>query len=250
LELLLKYKFNLDYQNKDLYSVLSLASYLNQKEMVELLLEKGASVNYPEDLSKRPVTIAENKKHKEIVNLLKENGAKINRKPIYNIVNLGIYNQLNHTTYNTVLSFGLAEMKYNTYFALQFKIRPFKNRIVTETENDMYYQYWERRYFLGWQMGKDFIINTENHTEKGIYTDLLVSYSFGNFVGTEQKPEQILLFSPSIGFVYNNDWLKVKLGYLYENLNTYNLSSHYLNAGLIFNISNKRYQEQIDYLYE
>ncbi|KAH8204346.1 hypothetical protein TruAng_001509 [Truncatella angustata] len=77
-ELLLEKGAEINIQSGQFETALQAASYIGHKEIVELLLEKGAEVNIQSGKSETALQAASRNGHKEIVELLLEKGAEIN----------------------------------------------------------------------------------------------------------------------------------------------------------------------------
>ena len=243
-------QLNIDFHNKQGINPLAMASKKGYLEIVKLLVQKGANVNYPDIESNKPLFQAQYNNHHSVVKFLKASGAKVNWKPIYNVFSIANVNQLNSDTYTTGLSMALNEIKYNSHIALEFRVRPTTNKILYKKTEDYFYQYWERRYFIAGEIGKNYVLIMKDNKEYGFYTDLKIDYSFGTFTGTKQKPDPLITFSPSAGYHFSNQIFMFDLGYLYQNLNNYNFSKHYLQAKITYIINQRTKKERIQYLYE
>ena len=97
--------------------------------------------------------------------------------------------------------------------------RPKAVPVLEDAEENVFYQYWEKRGFITLAVEKSFFLHPGHQTfTVGPFIGVSETFSFGGFRGTSEKPDPRLSFAPRVGLVGQQGHLRLKLSYEYLNL--------------------------------
>jgi ankyrin repeat protein len=239
-EYLLGMDVEVNSSNKGNMTPLALAITKGNYELTEKLLEKGADINHRISKNQNILELAKSRNEDEIIDLLQASDAKPNYFPGYNIFGMGPGMDFNGSDFITSIDLSLIDTKYNTSINGGFGFRPSAVRTLTDPVNDTLYQYWERRYYFYAGLEKRFLLfSPEFTTRSGPYISLNGIYSFGNYRGSNSRPDPGLFPSLQAGWYYMNRIITLKFGYQYLDLKT-SISPHRVRLSLLFNLNSTR----------
>ncbi|MBN1159600.1 MAG: ankyrin repeat domain-containing protein [Bacteroidales bacterium] len=218
------------------FSPLAVAAAENHFEAARLLIGRGADVNSRIGLALNPLSLAGQHGNHELTDMLRKNGATTSYWPYFSRFTLSA--ELSFSRENTELRFetGISDQKYNlnVHLGYGFWIKPMQ---VLEQENDdVYYQYWEKRSSVFFALSKDIVnLSHRSRMRLGLYAGLKGIYSFGSRAGSGTKADDCLVLSPGVGVRGELGMLQLKIQYEYVNLDIYKSSRNRLNfsVGLI-----------------
>ena len=222
----------------DSLTALSLAIINKQYETVNYLCENGADINASISQRLNELSLAQVSGEKDMVNLLKEKGAGKNNKPWINKLILGVLINGNPKDFMLGFHVSLLESKYGVVLQTGYKTRPWVRSVLYESNNTFYYQFWEKRSCVHLGVQKQFILSRKSLTENvGAFIGLNATYTYGNFRGSDKKPNDVIIPVPQAGFFYNYKGLNLGLNYEYLQLKNTNISGHRINFILGININ-------------
>ncbi len=139
---------------------------------------------------------------------------------------LTIRNDLNHQDYILGTELGMVNARRNLAAFITFDARPYRKRILQYQGNNMFFQFREERYFIG--AGAEYMRKIKE-LPLAAFIQLNGLYTWGQYAGTDRKPDQGWEIVPRIGValdLQSYGWLKV--GYTYLDARSYRLDKHRL----------------------
>jgi len=274
-ELLLNKGANINAKDNKNWTALHCAVLNQNSEIVKLLIEKGATIDAKTDLGFTPLAIASETgnavitdyllAHKADATIKTNNGATPFRLALYNN-NLTVLDTLKkHIRNKEIMPFfnniqislvnldfsakdfmygvqtGIKDLRYNFDVNIEFNTRLWANRTLVPIDDNIFYQYWEKRSLLHLGIDKTFRILTSSHIQHGIIFGAKGVYTYGRYAGANTKPVKKCLLAPEIGYTIFNYGVGAKFTIEYLDLKIKDLSPIRFNLGLFFTIKRKVY---------
>lgn len=237
-DLLILYSSDINIRNNSKLSALHYAVETNNVELTKLLIKKGANVNQDISYAENMLTIASRSKNDSIKSLLLSNGAKRNYYPSITAVSTGVNLNFNGDDFFNGVQVLLDEQKYKFSLNAGMEFRPKRITVLEKKEEDLYYQFWERRALLYGGLLKTFKIHQVSYN-KSIEALLTtnIGYTWGNYRGYIQEPESKLMFLPEAGLMIKKPGSKIMFTYQYKNFKLDDVSPHRFNISLMFTVN-------------
>jgi ankyrin repeat protein len=230
-----------DAKNSNSLTALSLAIINRHLETAELLIKNGADVNHNISANRNQLSLAKEYANGDMVKLLQINGAGILPAPFIDRVMINLDLNFNLDDFMMGGNIGLASLKYGIEFHGGYKTRLTDKIYLYEIEPSTYYQFWESRSVM--QLGANKLFNVfKNGVQRksGVFGGLNVCYAYGNYRGSNKKPDDLLLLVPTAGVFWYSQSFNAKFSYEYMNLRNPNVSSSRFNLSLGFNINKSK----------
>jgi len=213
---------------------LAMAVTRGHNDIAELLIENGAKVNDPVHKGHNLLDIASEKENEEMAALLKTNGARSNHYPYFNLFSAGVGIDFSSDDFMTGLNAGIYESKYGVELSMNLNYRPAPIRVMVEDDDEIAFQFWERRWIATAGIQKRFRFETLSGQLLGPYLELDVNYTWGSYRGADRKPHPAMIFSPAGGFFWKINFLGLDLKYSYKKLDIPHYSPHRISLGFIY----------------
>jgi len=243
-DLLLGYGADPNITAKNGYPPLGAAIEANDLYAVEILAAAGADLNQKISSSQNPLSIAVETKNDSIRRFLRNNNARLNAGPSISKIVLGT--EINWNTDDCRWSFfaGVIEKKYNLNLSVGWGFRPSAIRVLETVNDQMSFQYWEKRRFLFLSLDKSvFLLHPNEDIQVGFYGGIKGIYTYGSYRGAQgasAKPDDRLMAAPGLGFIIEGRTLRYTIGYEYLNLDLYKFSPHHVNISFGFLLNRKK----------
>jgi hypothetical protein len=150
---------------------------------------------------------------------------------------LGIDFNFNHTDVMMGGLGGIAFPTLNASLLATFKGRIGTKRVIVEAEEaDVFYQYRERRYLLGLQAEKRFLLNEfDESSHLGAYLAGIGGLGFGDYRGTKAPASTGFAYSAEAGAYFSDpEAVILRLGYQYLPMHTANVFDHRIVLTITF----------------
>ncbi len=150
---------------------------------------------------------------------------------------LGIDFNFNHTDVMMGGLGGVAFPTLNASLLATFKGRIGTKRVMVEAEEaDVFYQYRERRYLLGLQAEKRFLLTEfDESTVMGAYLAGIGGLEFGDYRGTKAAASTGFAYSAEAGAYFSDpEAVIIRLGYQYLPMQTQNVFDHRIVLTITF----------------
>ena len=237
MKLLLKEGVDIYEKNIYSYNALALAIESNQKPAVELLLEKGDKWASVENGAVNPYTVASAFGRKDIIEILEKkniagrHGLKIDE------ISISASAKFNFRDYFTGLIFSFKEPLINAGFFAGCDIKPVYTRILIESGENSYYQYFDKSSVVFAGIFKDFAVSEYPSGIKiAVSTSLSTGYSFGGkFKGTNVNPENRFRIMPAAGLKFQKKYVTIKADLEYTNTDFYHVGPFWLRISIAYN---------------
>jgi len=271
LKILTTYKANLNVKDDKGFTPLMIATQNNSLEAVKFLYENGANINEINVLNQSALSLAVINNNKEITEYLISKSANINQKDKYNLTPLSysIINQNNkiskllnkskakspvilffdniNFTFTNAFGLrdymiggqiGLHELRTNLNIFGGITGRPFKKSVLFQENENLFYQYKEKRNDVFVGLEKNINLHKISDFEYfGLSVGLKGIYSYGSYAGTYKKITTNYLFSPYIGCFVKGKYFATNLNYEYIKYTEFqNPSKITLNCSVNFNL--------------
>jgi ankyrin repeat protein len=223
--------------NENSLTALSLAIINHHQETAKLLIQLGADVNHKISSTRNQYTLAQEYADNDMLQMLQLSGAAKMAARIFDkvIVDLDINGNIDDFMIGGSLS--LAGSRYGIELQAGYLTRIWVRSVLYEIDPTTYYQFWEKRSIL--HLGADKLFKVFKKTVKersGILCGFDIAYTYGNFRGSEKKPDDSFHFVPKAGLFWNSTSFDVRLNYEYMKLANTDVSPHRINLSLGFNI--------------
>jgi ankyrin repeat protein len=232
--LLLDRGADLTLRNKAGINALAMSVTKDHKDIAELLIENGAKVNEPVHQGNNILDIAKEKKNEDLIALLKTNGARTNRSPYINMISTGIGMDFNRNDFMAGLNAGIHESKYGAGINMSINYRMAPVRVLVEDNDNIAYQFWERRWTATAGINKKFRFEIPSGQMFGPYVGLDMTYTWGSYRGADRKPHPATVFSPACGFFWKKNHVGLDLKYSYRDLGIPHFSPHRISLGFLY----------------
>jgi ankyrin repeat protein len=228
-------------KNSSGYTPLSIATAMNNFAAARLLISNGADVNSRINGSLNPLTLAQSNKNDSLVEMLINHEAKAIHRPNFNQFTVGSRYTFNSDDSQLGFTLGMSDSKYNLMACLGFGLRPKAVRILEEPDQNLFYQYWEKKRFISITLEKAFFMRTFGSAfTTGAFAGFSEVLTFGSYKGSNVIPDVRLVINPRIGCIFGYNFLRVKLSYEFMNLHLKYISNGWLNVSLEFLLNRKR----------
>lgn len=133
------------------------------------------------------------------------------------------------------VGFGLGTDDVNNDWGASVNVdfRPYFKKVRVEENDNLFYQYREKLFFLSLDLTKKFYFLKFNNNDGqlGVYVEGRFGYLFGNYRGVSKSPNDKFMIAPAAGFTYDIDFIGFYLGYLNFNSGS-DASNHMINLGM------------------
>lgn len=225
--------------NEENCTALSLAIMERQYAIAEILLRNGADPNYKITEKVNNYELSRELAGKDMTAILEAYGGKP-LKP-FRVNKFLVDYDLNWNNRDIMMGghIGLLESVHGWEAMFGYRTRPWVRSVRYEVDQQVQYQFWEKRslWYLG--AGKRFMLSSPRARESfGAFANANLGYTYGSFRGSNRKPEDQWIFLPKAGLFYQYKMLDIKLGYEYMSIRNSTLSPHRvtLNVGVLFNL--------------
>lgn len=219
----------------DGHNAASIAIRDGHTEFLEYIFSKGRL--WTETQSVNLWNVADQYRRKEMLTLLTE--TKIPRPPSSSFNSISAELAWVQTTRQSFASVTLKSRRNisGTGISAGFWHKPFPSRIIIEGEDDILYQYRDRRSVIHAGVFKEF---TLGRTASGMLwiTSLTAraGYRFGNtYPGTDLKPESGMIFIPSVALQLETPFLTWSVAAEYMKTEVYRSGPVWVKTGVAFN---------------
>ncbi len=220
------------------YDIGALAARTGNKEYSEYIIKKTGWLKMRKPDAIDPLVVARRSGKKETYKIFKDiSGTKLPAL-YFDKVSISASAKLNRDFYTGVfISFIEPYHEIRINAGIEFK--PAYTRVLQQEEENIFWQYEDKRYVLFTGLGKKFLI-TDSYF-KGtvkIIADLNIGYMMAtNYKGTYEKPSDKLLIIPSIGMERTIRNFSFSCMYEYMNTDLYKPGPHWLKFGFSYYIN-------------
>lgn len=240
---LLENEADINMQNDKNLTALSLAIINKQSNVVEYLIEQGADADHHISNVQNQYSLAKEYSTKEIETYLLERGAKKNTKPDFGSLAVGVNMTAAKKDFMMGLEIGMNELKYGLGLELAYKTRPYTRSVLYPIDEQISYQLWEKRSVISLGADKRFVLGRSSvNSFGGVFGGIDFAYTYGDFRGSDKKPDDRVYVVPKAGAFWHFDFLYVSMNYEYFPLENSKSSPHRINVsfGYKFNLQKNR----------
>ncbi|MFO8054861.1 MAG: ankyrin repeat domain-containing protein, partial [Bacteroidales bacterium] len=209
------------------HTALSMAVAEGHITTTDTLLRNGANATHFITNNLSPITLTQIHGNDSLKALLKENGAKQNYKPFLDLAFFKYSISANPDDAIFGTHGGVHEIKSNTNISLGFSARYFAKRVMKKQQENLFHQYWERRYVIPLTIDKLFDLSKSYQKQLSLMAGLKTWYTWGRFRGVKDKPKDAFGLSPRAGIYWRSSGaFGVSIHYEYFNLKQQTVSPH------------------------
>ena len=238
MSMLLERNIDLYEHNIYRYNALDLSIKSNSTEAVEFLLRRGDMWNDSKNNAVNPFDVSLSYGRKEMIGLLEKYNIEKNRKAGFDQVSISASARLHFHDYYTGISIALKDPFLSAGIFTGCDLKPTYTRVLMQTGENEYYQYFDRRSVVYGGIFKEFIIK-DNPLQGSLSMSgyLALAYSFGNKLkGTSVVPENNIKINPAIELNWNKNWITVFGRFEYLKTELFKVGPVWLRIGASYNL--------------
>jgi ankyrin repeat protein len=244
--LLIDYGADIGQYTKAGYDIGALAARSGSTEYSDYIIKKTDWLNKRKADATDPLIVARKAGKKETYEIFKELSAKSLPLAAFDRVSLTAAVKINGDIYTgAFLSFIEPFHRIKINAGMEFK--PAYTKVLVEKEENVFWQYDDKRFVLFAGLGKQFLINDSyfNGTVN-IIADLNFGYMMArNYKGTYEKPPDKFIIMPSIGVERTIKNISFSGTYEYMNTDLYKRGPHWIKFGFSYYINFKGKMESL-----
>lgn len=247
MNLLVKEGVDLYEKNNFNYNALALAIESNNKPAVEFLLEKGDKWTSPDKEGVNPYTVSSAFGRKDFIELLEKKNIPGRQGLRIDGISITASSKLNFREYFTGLSLSFEEPLLNAGFFAGCDLKPTYSKVLVETGENTYYQYFDKSSIVFAGLFKDFTLSEKSIGLKfSLSTYLSAGYNFGGeYKGTNLSPEHKVRLIASAGFKLERNHFAFRTDLEYMNSGFYRIGPLWLRLGISYNYFLSRVRSQV-----
>jgi len=246
IEMLLSQGADIEKKNNAGYSAISIAVNTDNVLLTRYLIQHGADVNSKISNAYKPLNLARKNKNDSIIQILEDNHARCSIAP--SIDYGSIHFDFSASAHDFILGggIGLHDSRYRLSMNLGYVTRISATEVLEGVDNNLYYQYWERRsyFYLGLTERLPVYSWAKDHwLGFGLGGQLL--YTYGSYRGSAEKPDNKFILSPHVQIYTRISHVVFSFKYEYIDFKAEGLSPNRFTLGLHFLIPGKKIREPI-----
>ncbi|MBE9510034.1 MAG: ankyrin repeat domain-containing protein [Bacteroidetes bacterium] len=239
INLLLNHHAGPDHVNKYGLSALHVAIKNGHLDAVRLLVNYGAEISPKDNTGYTPYALAKKSGNREMKKYLSSLKIKKTFSPTIDRLFLSPCFKLNTGDLYFGSDVGIMDENLETGLQFGFYSRTIPKRVLIKSDENIFYQYWEKRSNL------EFGINKYLHLSdlpSGASVDLYlygkIVYSFGGkYPGSDKKAKSITKIVPGFGICWGHELFRFNVGYEFFNTGIKPINSHWINLGISVNLN-------------
>lgn len=236
--LFIQHGANVNASNKSNLTALSFAIAMNQYEIARLLIENGADVHHKISNTKNQLSLAKEFADSEVQQLLQSYGAVPIQAQVIDKVIVALDISGNPDDFMTGGKLSIVGSRPGIELEAGYKTRIWVRSVLYEIKPNTYYQFWESRSVM--HVGANKLFNVFKKTiqhRSGVFVGVNFGYTYGNYRGSEKKPEDDFLIIPKAGVFWSSRSFDAKFNYEYMKFANTKFSPHHFNLTLGFKIN-------------
>ena len=222
---------NADYKQKNNYDLDALSVSLRNGyfENAKIIFNTDSAYFANNEESKKLYNNAYFSENRKQIKWLKQQGFKNNIWPLFYKLyfGYGFITSLDDIMFNT--TFGTKDFKYNTLLSLNFATRYWKKRVLYPIEENHYYQFWEGRGMLTFDIDKRINFVNKDNKQYGFFVGNKFGFTYGRYRGVNQKVKKQIIETPKLGLFFNAKYISMQLSYEYYKYKIEGISPHKFN---------------------
>ncbi|MGB9746988.1 MAG: ankyrin repeat domain-containing protein [Bacteroidales bacterium] len=195
------------------YDPLSVALINGQFHLVTMFVEHGSDVNQWISVSRKTIDLVP--RHSAVWEYLYAAGARPAFLPSFGFFSTGVGFAVNSNDILPAVFLGVKDRRYGLELQTALYLRPWLLPVLTETRDNITYQFNERRFIWTGTVGKNFNIVRKPVYSAGIFVSAGMGYTWGRYAGVSRKPLNTYFVNYSAGIVVKKRNWEVKGGYSY-----------------------------------
>ncbi len=172
----------------------------------------------------------------KLINKFTKYGYNTSWMPIINSLHIKFSESFNTNDYTSFFKIGVEEARYQSSVSFVYGTRFGKKAIREKVDDNTFYQYWEHRNIIGFQLRKYVWIKSSNELVIKPYVGAEFQWHFVNYNGITQRKPTNFVFVPELGVSFKYQLLMVDFSYQYADFDIYDVSPHKINIGVGINI--------------
>jgi ankyrin repeat protein len=229
------------------YTALDIAISANQTTAVKYLLKKGDKWSEMKGKSVDPYRVAEKYRRREMIWMLKDHNVPGQLKYSIDQMAFSLTARFTAKDIYTGLAVSFKEPYINGGIVAGCDMKIWYTRVLSRQSENIYYQYWDKGYFVYAGLFKDFPVY-ENPFGSNITVSgsLLGGYSFGHTLkGTYFAPEDAFKMVPALALKWNFRNITSSLGAEYNKTQFYHNGPVWFRAGFSYTLFLDKVRTQI-----
>ncbi|MDZ7739819.1 MAG: ankyrin repeat domain-containing protein [Bacteroidales bacterium] len=224
--------------NEYMYDALGMAIRNDHYEAFRYMVDKTDPEWYKKTETASPVLVARKYGRSRMLQELKDAGftepAKLNFDHVK--IQAGIKTALRD--YYTGMTISLKDPLLKIMINAGFEMKPGYSRVLVQSGDTSFYQYYDRRYIIYGGLGKEFKL-MENYSGETLSLDINLNAGYmmtEKYRGTEIKPPEMIKLMPRAVLRWSRDNFNIYAGYEYMKTELYRIGPHWLSFGVSYDI--------------
>lgn len=236
--LLIDYGADISQHTKTGYDLGALAARSGSTEYSNYIIKNTDWLSKKKPDALDPLIVARKAGKKETYEFFKELSTSSLPFITFDRVNLTASLKLNGDIY-TGASLSFIEPFYRIKVNAGMEFKPAYTRVLVEKEENVFWQYEDKRFVLYAGLGKQFVFRDSYFKgDVNFFADLNVGYIMArNFKGTYEKPPDKFILIPSLGVERSIRNISFSCMYEYMNTDLYKRGPHWLKFGFSYYIN-------------
>jgi len=246
IEMILSQGADLEKKNNAGYSAISIAVNTNNVLLTRYLIQHGADVNSKISNAYRPLNLARENKNDSIIQILEVNNARSGIAPSIDYGSIHFDFSASAHDFNLGGGLGLHDSRYRLSMNLGYATRIVATEVLEGVDNNLYYQYWERRsYFYLGLTERLPVYSWEKDHWLGFGLGGQLLYTYGSYRGSAENPDNKFILSPHAQIYTRLRHVVFSFKYEYIDFKVEGLSPNRFTLGLHFLIPGKKVREPV-----
>lgn len=170
--------------------------------------------------------------NKEAITVLEKRDFSKPLLPIPSSATASFAHSFNFNDYVSYFGIGVKDARYNLSFDILYGTRFKPQAFLDEIEENTFYQHWERRNLLAFQLRKYFSIYENNSFTISPFISADVQWHWLRYNGRSKKINGIAYIVPEMGISIGSHFFDIDISYQYANYHIYDVSPHKFKIGI------------------
>lgn len=249
INLLLRYQAEPDHVNNHGLSATSNAIKNGHLDAVRMLVNYGTEISSHDKSGFTVYALAKKSGNREMKKYLSSLKVKKKFKPTIDRLFLSPCFMLNTGDLYLGSEIGIIDENSGTGMQLGFYKRLFPKRILINTDEGIFHQYWEKRSNIEFGINKYLLLsNLASGSSVDLYAGGKLVYSFGGkYPGSDKKAKNVTKIVPRIGIYWGHGLFKFNVGYEFFSTGIKPTNPHWINLGVSvnFNMQKKKLHNKV-----
>ncbi|MCF8222464.1 MAG: ankyrin repeat domain-containing protein [Bacteroidales bacterium] len=238
MSLLLKAGANIYATNEYNYDPLTMAIRNNNPEACRYIIDMIDPAVYKKNSKLSPSTVARKYSRKKMLEELAKAGFKESPKLNFDQARIETGFKTDMRDFYARLGVSFKDPLLKIMINAGFEMKPLYNKVLVQTSEDSFTQYYDKRYVLYAGAGKSFLI-MEDYDDGKLFADLNLNVGYmmaARYRGTNIKPSDKFRLMPGVRLRWDSGRIDIFAGYDYMKTGLYRIGPGWFSLGASYDI--------------